>query len=178
MSIRADLGHDWFARPLPANVELGEGSWLYSSYAFLHYQSRRPVGLRVGHDTGLYNGTFFELGVDGEVRIGSYCTLVGVIVVTNGRVEIGDYAFLAHEVVIADHAIAQPPRSEWPRGEVGASATSIHLGENVWVGARATILGGTVVGNHAVIGAGAVVQGSYPERCVLAGNPAQLVRRF
>ena len=112
------LDHDWFPWPLPVNVEFGERSWCYSAFAFLHCRSRRPCGVRVGHDTGIYHGTFFELGPEGEVQIGNYCTLVGTIIATNGRVSIGDYCFLAHEVVLADAAVAGP----WEAGAGAAAA--------------------------------------------------------
>src|SRR3954465_9169924 len=123
------LEHDWFPRPLPGNVVIGPRSWCYSAFAFVHYRSRRPCGVRIGHDTGIYNGTFFDLGPQGEVTIGNYCTLVGAIIATNGRVVIGDYAFLAHEVVLADDSVmaldelAASPRSP---------ETSIVIGPNVW----------------------------------------------
>ena len=95
------LPHDWFPEPLPENVSIGERSWCYSSFSCLHYHSRREWGLRIGHDTGIYHGTFFELGPNGEVQIGNFCTLVGAIICANNRVVIRDYAFLAHEVVVA-----------------------------------------------------------------------------
>ena len=31
----------------------------------LHYRSQRPSGVTVGNDSGIYNGTFFDLGPDG-----------------------------------------------------------------------------------------------------------------
>src|SRR5262249_3977046 len=100
------LAQDWVPRPLPPNVVVGRNSWIYSSFAFLHYSSQRPCGVRIGSDSGVYHGSFFELGPEGEVEIGNYCTLVGAIVSTNRRVVIEDYAFLAHEVVLADHFAA------------------------------------------------------------------------
>src|ERR1044071_1115921 len=103
------LEHDWFPHPLPANVLIGERSWLYSAFAFLHYRSRRPCGVRIGDDSGVYNGTFFDLGPDGEVEVGDYCTLVGAIISTNRRIAIADHAFLAHEVVLADSFTSVPP---------------------------------------------------------------------
>ena len=74
------LEHDWFDRPVPDNVRIGAGSWLHSAYAFLHNRSERPCALSVGRNTGIYQGCFFELGPQGEVRIGDYCTLVSVII--------------------------------------------------------------------------------------------------
>src|SRR5215467_7073821 len=103
------LPHDWFPRPLPTNVEIGTRSYLDGSYAFLHCRSRRPCAVRVGHDSGVYNGSFFELGPDGEVEVGNFCSVVGAVIRTDRRVVIGDYAFVAHEVVIADTFAALPP---------------------------------------------------------------------
>src|SRR5215203_6558887 len=91
------LEHDWYSQPLPKNVRLGERSWLYSSFAFAHSVCRSADGVRVGNDSGLYDGTFFDLGPDAEVIVGDYCSLVGAIIATNGRVAIGDYTFIAHE---------------------------------------------------------------------------------
>src|SRR6476660_4104247 len=94
------LAHDWFARSLPAGVEIGSGSWLYSSFAFLHCYSHRPVPVRIGASSGIYVGTHFELGCNGEVEVGNFCTLVGAIIRTDRRVVIEDYSFIAHEVML------------------------------------------------------------------------------
>jgi acetyltransferase-like isoleucine patch superfamily enzyme len=60
----------------------------------------------------------------------------------------------------------------------GTTERGIVIGDDVWIGAKATILDGAVVGRHSVIAAGAVVRGQFPERSVLAGVPARLVRRI
>jgi acetyltransferase-like isoleucine patch superfamily enzyme len=168
------LEHDWFPRPLPPNVIIGPRSWCYSAFAFLHYQSRRPCGVRIGRNSGIYNGTFFDLGPEGEVTIGDYCTLVGAIISTNARVEIGDYAFLAHEVVLAEHTVATPPSTPGPKEP--DPPRSIILGPNCWIGARAILLGGANVGEGAIIGAAAVVNGIVPPYTIAAGNPARVIK--
>src|SRR5260370_34148445 len=96
------LPHDWFPRSLPPNVIIGPRSWVYSAFAFLHCRSRRKCAVRVGQDSGVYNGSFFELGPGGEVEIGNYCSVVGAVIRTDLRVVIEDYALVSHEVVIAD----------------------------------------------------------------------------
>jgi acetyltransferase-like isoleucine patch superfamily enzyme len=168
MSDSRRLEHDWFPRPLPDNVRIGERSWCYSAFAFQHYRSRRPCGVRVGRDSGIYNGTFFDLGEDAEVIVGDFCTLVGVIIATNRRVEIGDYAFLAHEVVLADHAAMTPSSASSIDGKTG-----IKIGANCWIGARAVLLGGADIGEGSIIGAGAVVDGFVRPFASVAGNPAR-----
>jgi acetyltransferase-like isoleucine patch superfamily enzyme len=167
------LPHDWYPEPLPWNVEIGPRSWLYSTYAFRHYRSTRPVGLRIGHDTGVYNGTFFELGPEGEVALGDYCTLVRAILSTVGRIAIGDYVLISHEVVIADGFAAVPPDAE-PTTLPSADRT-VTIGDNVWIGARAVVLGPAQIGEGAVIGAAAVVTRDVPAFTVVAGNPACVV---
>ncbi len=166
------LPHDWFPRSLPPNVVVGARSWVFSAHAFLHCRSQRPCAVRIGQDTGIYHGTHFELGPEGEVEIGRWCTLVGAVICTNGRIVIGDCTFVAHEVVLADTAFAHPP----DKPAEPAIGSSIEIGENAWIGARAVLLGGTRVGEGAVVGAGAVVAGEVPPYATVAGNPAKIVR--
>jgi acetyltransferase-like isoleucine patch superfamily enzyme len=167
--------HDWFPQPLPENIQIGVRSWVYSSFAFLHYRSRQPCGVRIGHDTGIYNGTFFDVDVEGEVIVGDYCTLVGPIICVNSRVSIADYVFIAHEVTIADHFAAAPPDAKRSTGFANSSS-EISIGEGAWIGARAVVLPGARIGPWAVVGAGCVVGCDVPAFSVVAGNPACRVR--
>jgi acetyltransferase-like isoleucine patch superfamily enzyme len=161
------LEHDWFPASLPANVEVGEGTWLYSSYAFLHYRSRAPLGLRIGRSCGIYINTMFEIGEDGIVEIGDHCTLSGPILSTNGRLTIGDHVLMSSRVVVCDEPFARPDGD-------GPGATT-EIGDLVWVGTRVVIAGGTRIGEGAVIGAGTVVTEDVPARAIVAGAPARIV---
>ena len=51
-----------------------------------------------------------------------------------------------------------------------------HLGNRVWLGAGATVLGATI-GESAVVGTGGVVTSDVPPGVIVAGNPAQLGRK-
>lgn len=166
------LPHDWFPRPLPPNVMIGPRSWVYSAFAFLHCRSRRPCAVAIGADSGVYHGTFFELGRGGEVRVGDFCTVVGAVIRTDRRVVIEDCALVSHEVVIADAAAPVPPAEDEP--EPGEPAVSVVVRRNAWVGARAVLLGGADVGEGAIVGAGAVVAFPVPAYAIVAGNPARV----
>jgi acetyltransferase-like isoleucine patch superfamily enzyme len=168
----ARLEHDWFPADLPDNVEIGPRSWVHSAHAFQHFASRRDPGVRIGRDTGVYVGTYFELGPEGQVTIGDYCSVVGAIIATNGEVTIGDHSFVAHEVVIADEPAATPPDARPAR----AGAAAVEIGPTAWVGTRALLLAGTKLGEGAVVGAGAVVDFEVPPFAVVAGNPGRVVR--
>mgnify|MGYP003310641021 CR=1 FL=1 len=50
------------------------------------------------------------------------------------------------------------------------------IGDNVHIGANATIIGGIKIGNNSVIGAGAVVVKDVPENAVVVGNPARVIK--
>ena len=164
----ARLEHDWFPGEVPDNVEIGEGSWVHSAHAFQHYASRR--GVRIGRHSGIYVGTYFDLGPDGSVEIGDYSTVVGAIIATNGRVVIDDYAFVAHEVVIAGAEDAMPPAE----GE-SAKAADVFIGPAAWVGTRAVLLAGASIGEGAIVGAGTVVDDEVPPFATFAGNPGRVV---
>ena len=52
------------------------------------------------------------------------------------------------------------------------------LGDNVVVYAGACIIGGVKIGDNAIIGANAVVVKDVPANCVVAGNPAKIIRKI
>lgn len=52
----------------------------------------------------------------------------------------------------------------------------IHIGSNCWIGVRSIILKGVTLGDNCIVGAGSVVTKSFPDNCIIAGNPAHLLR--
>jgi putative colanic acid biosynthesis acetyltransferase WcaB len=58
----------------------------------------------------------------------------------------------------------------------GRAGPSPVIMNNVDVGSNAVIIGDIVIGDGAIIGAGAVVTKSVPARAVVAGNPARIIR--
>lgn len=50
------------------------------------------------------------------------------------------------------------------------------IGRNCFIGGSSLILPGVEIGDNCVVGAGSVVTKSVPPRCVVAGNPAQVLR--
>lgn len=54
----------------------------------------------------------------------------------------------------------------------------IEIGDGTWFGINATVLPNTVIGKNCVIAAHAVVKGTFPDNCVIAGIPARIVKKY
>ena len=50
------------------------------------------------------------------------------------------------------------------------------IGDNVTLGANVVIIGGITIGNNVIVGAGSVVVKDVPDNCVVAGNPAKVIK--
>ncbi|WP_035758246.1 CatB-related O-acetyltransferase [Hugenholtzia roseola] len=53
----------------------------------------------------------------------------------------------------------------------------IEIGNDVWIGYKATIMAGVRIGDGAIIGSQAVVTADVPPYSIVAGNPARLIRK-
>jgi UDP-2-acetamido-3-amino-2,3-dideoxy-glucuronate N-acetyltransferase len=102
--------------------------------------------------------------------------------------KIGPYAFIPSGVIIEDEVFIGPhacftndklPRATNERGELRGehewtlAQTIVKKGASI--GANATILCGVTIGEHAIIGAGAVVTKDVPPHAIVVGNPAKVV---
>lgn len=50
------------------------------------------------------------------------------------------------------------------------------IGDNVTLGVNVTIIGGVIVGNNVIIGAGSVVVKDIPDNSVAVGNPCRVIK--
>ena len=170
------LAHDWFPGEIPDNVVLGDGVYVDSSYSFHHFRSQRPVGLRVGANSSLYEDASFELGPDGEVEVGTFTMLFGGKFNANSRIEIGDYTLISYETYFADtFAPISPTDPSAPTVTTGQPATSISVGSVCWIGVRATVLAPARLGDGVIVAAGSLVDFDCPDYAVVAGNPARII---
>lgn len=91
----------------------------------------------------------------------------------HGGIFIGDNVLFGHNVVLAtlDHDLDPAKRDL-------LHCAPIRIGNDVWVGANATITKGVTIGDGAVIAAGAVVTRDVPPRTVVGGVPAKVIREI
>ena len=91
----------------------------------------------------------------------------------HGGIFIGDNVLFGHNVVLAtlDHDLDPAKRDL-------LHCAPIRVGNDVWVGANATITKGVTIGDGAVIAAGAVVTRDVPPRTVVGGVPAKVIKEI
>lgn len=115
-------------------------------------------------------------GPGSELRIGDDVGMSGCSITATRRVVIGNRVLIGAGVLILD-SDAHPLEAEARRRGDAPAAGEIHIGDDVFIGARAIILKNVHLGAGAVIGAGAVVLRDVPAGMIAAGNPARVVGR-
>ena len=83
----------------------------------------------------------------------------------------GPYVYITDQ----NHGYADP---DVPIGRQWPSNTAVSIGPGTWLGAGAIVLPGACIGRNVVVAAGSVVRGRVPDRCVVAGVPARVVREY
>ncbi len=87
-------------------------------------------------------------------------------------IELGDYVNLApnvglvsagHDPLDNDKHLPSPP---------------IKIGDHCWIGMNSVVLPGVELGDYVIVGAGSVVTKSFPGYCIIAGNPAKVIREL
>jgi acetyltransferase-like isoleucine patch superfamily enzyme len=134
------------------------------------------VGPHVSLSAGMAPGQ--EMPTDPVISIGDRCLIGrGSHIVGHWSIEIGDDIQTGPYVYITDqnHSYLDPDQ---PVGRQWPVEASVRIGSGSWLGANAVVLPGADLGRNVVVAAGAVVRGTVPDCCVVAGVPARVVRRW
>jgi serine acetyltransferase len=134
------------------------------------------IGAEVTLSAGMVPGQ--DLGPVPVLHIGDRCVIGrGSHIVAHHSLVIGDDVFTGPYVYITDqnHGYADP---DMPIGRQMPHNAAVRIGSGSWLGAGAVVLPGACIGRNVVIAAGSVVRGTIPDRCVVAGVPARVVRSY
>lgn len=115
----------------------------------------------------VYGGS---IEIKDNTYIGPFCCIYG-----HGNVLIGSNSLIGPNTTILSSNHTVPIKSELIRFHPDIKLPT-KIGDDVWIGANCTILGGVTIGNGAVIGAGAVVTKDIPPYTIAVGNPAKVIK--
>jgi acetyltransferase-like isoleucine patch superfamily enzyme len=134
------------------------------------------IGAQVSLSAGMVPGQ--DLGDHPVLRIGDHCVIGrGSHIVAHNSIVIGDDVFTGPYVYVTDqnHGYTDP---DVPIGRQWPSNTAVSIGAGSWLGAGVIVLPGACIGRNVAVAAGSVVRGRIPDRCVIAGVPARVVREY
>jgi acetyltransferase-like isoleucine patch superfamily enzyme len=147
------------------DVTLGEGVELHG---FVNL-----YGCEIGAGTRI--GCFVE--IQNNVKVGARCKVSSHSFLCDG-VTLEDEVFIGHGVMFCND---KHPRATTPGGGLKSAGdwqcakTLVKRGASI--GSGATVLGGLVIGEHAMVGAGSVVTSDVPPHATVAGNPARILKQ-
>ncbi len=136
---------------------------------------------------GLYSRTIVVTRAPGAViEIGDNVGISGATIYARKGIYIGENTCIGGNCKILDndfHPIGMEDRIRLLNDVHGGDSDliptrEIHIGKNCFLGCNSIILKGTVLGDGCVVGAGAVVSGKFEDNCVIAGNPAKVIKRL
>lgn len=125
---------------------------------------------------------------NGKIYIGKFVNIgYNSCLLAVDNIYIGDYTTISYNVVITDnnnHPInpsfrkymsMMPADDDSIKWKHSAHAPVV-IGKNCWIGQNSRIHKGVVLGDNCIVAANAVVTKSAPANCILAGNPARIVK--
>ncbi|MCT4779966.1 MULTISPECIES: DapH/DapD/GlmU-related protein [Exiguobacterium] len=95
----------------------------------------------------------------------------GVMLTDLGSIQIDDHVLIGPfaKLLTVNHPVSPAKRR-------GLLVAPIRLKQNAWIGAGATILPGVTIGEHAIVAANATVTKDVPDKAIVAGTPARIIR--
>ena len=129
-------------------------------------------GCRVGDETRI--GTFVE--IQKGASVGARCKISSHTFICEG-VRVEDEVFVGHGVMFINDRRPRATRPDGtPQTESDWTLEQTIVRRGASIGSNATILCGVEIGEHAIVGAGAVVTKNVPAGAVVAGNPARIIK--
>ena len=135
-------------------------------------------------------GELLTFAHGGEISIGEWCYVgEGSRIWSAASIIIGNRVLISHSANVFDnltHPLGAAQRHQQIRQifshghprDITLDESPVRICDDAWIGAGAMILRGVTVGEGGVIAAGAVVTKDVPAFCIVAGNPAVLIREL
>lgn len=178
------INHIYTAILRPTFKKLGKNT-------IIGYKMERLVGaekIEIGESTYIEHNVeitawtkYKTQSFSASIKIGNGCTIRhGAHITAINRIEIGNNLLTGTDILITDNThgtcnnlgelqIRPHDRPVYSKG-------AIIIGDNVWIGSKASILANVHIGNGVVIAANSVVTKDIPDYAIVAGCPAKVIR--
>lgn len=118
-----------------------------------------------------------SFGSGAGVELGSHSG-IGIHCQVPGNIRIGDNVMMGPRCIFMDSVTHSFDRIDIPMIQQGSKTVGrIEIGDDVWIGREAMVLGGKKIGSHTIIGARSVVSKDIPDYVIAAGNPCHVKRQ-
>lgn len=123
---------------------------------------------------GIKMAPSIKIGNDSHFGEYNHITSINSITIGNG-------VLTGRWVTITDNAHGKTDYDSLqipPAKRIMYSKGKVVIGNNVWIGDKATILPGVTIGDGVIVGANSVVTKDIPDYCIVAGNPARVIKQI
>ncbi|MDE6581700.1 MAG: sugar O-acetyltransferase, partial [Duncaniella sp.] len=111
-----------------------------------------------------------------NIRVGeNFYANFNLVILDGAPVTFGDNVFIAPD---CGFYTAGHPLDATERNKGLEYARPITVGNNVWIGAKVSVLPGVTIGDNCVIGAGSVVNKDIPANSLAVGNPCRVIKKI
>lgn len=149
-------------------VQIGSGCFV-SPDAHIFAEPGRPViigdGCSIAASAFVHGPVVLANGVSLNARVSLDGGAVGIRIGEGTRIATGATLYAFDHGLAPDRPIRQQP----------VTSKGITIGADVWIGANAGITDGVTIGDHAVVGMGAVVTRDVQEWTIVGGTPARVI---
>ena len=149
------------------DVKLGNNVKIY------HPNLINLYGCEIGDNTKI--GAFVE--IQKNAKIGKNCKIQSHSFICEG-VTIEDEAFIGHGAKFINDNHPRATTKGMMQTEEDWKVVQTLVKKGASIGTNATILGGIIIGENAIVGAGSVVTKDVPANSIVAGNPARVIREI
>jgi acetyltransferase-like isoleucine patch superfamily enzyme len=128
-------------------------------------------GCEVGDESKI--GAFVE--IQKNASVGKRCKISSHTFICEG-VTIEDNVFIGHGVTFINDSYPRATTGEKLQTEADWKVERTVVKKGASIGSGSTVLSNITIGENAIVGAGSVVTKDVPANCIVAGNPAKILR--
>lgn len=148
-----------------------------SKFALINHRSSVSKKARINRFVKIVNsdiGKYSYVGSGSEIieaKIGKFCSIArdcNIGLATHTLQNISTSPIFTEKKNGTGHS--------WSSITIKDKTLKVNIGNDVWIGAKAIVLGGVKIGDGAVIAAGAIVTKDVPPFAISAGVPAKIIK--